>query len=141
MENHGLRFDVRRFCGAPLITLSGNLDSWQFEMLRNLLHSFKWKGHKDVILNFSNMNLTARESADALAEALRSWRPEMAVHLVAQSDVAKALGRITFPFRTHLCSSMDEAAEYICRSRRTMDERFLRTDTDQQSVTELPIAA
>jgi len=141
MENHGLRFDVRRFCGAPLISLTGNLDSWQFEMLRNLLHSFKWKGHKDVILNFSNMNLTGRESADALAEAIRSWRPEMAVHLVAQSDVAKTLRRIAFPFRTHLCSSLDEAAEYICRSRRMTDERFLSSDMDRESVTELRIAA
>jgi len=141
MENHGLRFDVRRFCGSPLITLRGNLDTWQFDMLRNLLHSFKWKGYRDVILNFSGVSLTGRESAQTLAEAIRTWRPEMDVHLVAVGDVAKALNRVTFPFRTHLCSSLDEAAEYICRARRTMDERFLESDTDRQSATELPMAA
>jgi hypothetical protein len=133
MDCSGLRFDVRRFCGAPLVAAEGKPEEWQFDALRNLLHAFQWKGHEDLIVDLAGVCLTGHDSK-SLLQALKSWSPEMNVHVVATGDIARSLTSSSFPYRMHVCSSLDEAAECVCRTRRTVDDWT-------QSSTNLPLAA
>jgi len=142
MTYQGLRFEVRQFCGAPLISAEGHVDAWQFEMLRNLLGSFRRKGHGDVVVDFTRMQIGSRQSdsARALVDAVRTWHPDLNVHVIAAGDVARVLAGTTFPFRAHLCSSLDEAAEYMCKLRRMMDYRF-DPSMERDYEADLPLAA
>ncbi|MDO8682062.1 MAG: hypothetical protein Q7N50_01080 [Armatimonadota bacterium] len=139
MTYHGLRLEVRRFCGAPLITAKGHVDGWQFETLRNLLHSFKWRGHDDLILDLTEMGIAGEEGSEAFTSALKTWYPEMNVHVVAAGDVARMLAGQHFSFRIHLCASLDEAAEYICKMHR-MGELDMEDSVEHQAGN-LPLAA
>ncbi|MDO8585469.1 MAG: hypothetical protein Q7T82_00335 [Armatimonadota bacterium] len=118
MDHEGLQLDVRRFCGAPLVTARGRMDGRHNGMLHSLLRSFKWKGYDNIILDLSEVSLVGTEGRDALLEVMNKWSPEMDVHLVAAGEVAAVLGSQSLPFRSHLCSSVDLAAEEICRMRR-----------------------
>ena len=140
MPNHGLRFEVRRYCGTPLISARGQVDAWHMETLRRLLHSFNWKGHQDVIVDLTGTRVAEPDGAQALAELIRTWRPEMSVQMVATGQVARTLSINSFPFRMQLCASLEEAAQYVCRLHR-MDETWEDVRLDSMPVMELPKAA
>ena len=140
MDNHELRLEVRRFCGAPMISAEGRVDTGQCETLRSLLRSFKWKGHAHLIVDLSRVEFGDTEGRDALVTALQGWHPEMNVHLVATGDVAQILITQRLPFRSHLHSSADEAAEFICRSHRMVYD-LVEQSIREQEAEDLPLAA
>ena len=140
MDHEGLQLEVRRCCGAPLITARGRMDGGHNGMLQSLLRSFKWKGYDNIILDLSEVTPVGHEGWTGLVEVMNSWHPEMEVHLVATGETAGALGSQSFPFSSHLCSSLDLAAEAICRAHRD-PYRAISFGMDVEPEVELPLAA
>ena len=140
MDHRELRFEVRRFCGAPMVAAEGQMDESQCDTLRSLLRSFNWRGHADMIVDLARMRFAGEDGAEALVKAMRSWLPEMIVHVVATGEVAEALSRQPLPFRSHLCASVDEAAERICRSHRMVYDLAEKSIRDY-GPDDLPLAA
>jgi hypothetical protein len=140
LKNNGLRFEVKRYCGAPLISAKGNVDAWHMETLRRLLHSFNWKGHQDVIVDLSETVIGGPDGVQGFVELIKTWHPEMNVQLVAAGQVRQTLAASAFPFKIHLCSTLHEAAQCICRQRRT-DDAWADIRIESVTVTELPKAA
>jgi len=140
MTNQGLQLEVRRFCGTPLVTAKGRMDGLHTATLTRLLRSFKWRGHENIIIDFTGVNLVGADGTEALVSMMRGWHPEMTVHIAANGEVSQVLSAGSLPYPAHLCSSLDEAAEQICRSHRTMAPATQRTG-DWLSETDLPMAA
>jgi anti-anti-sigma regulatory factor len=140
MSNQGLQLEVRRFCGAPLVTARGRMDGMHTGTLTCLLRSFKWRGHENIILDFNAVDLVGTDGKDALVSVMQGWHPEMIVHVVAQGEIAEVLGACSLPFSARLCSSPEAAAQAICLSHRTTTP-WTRNDTGRQSETDFPMAA
>jgi anti-anti-sigma regulatory factor len=141
MSNQGLQLEVRRFCGAPMITAKGRIDGLHTGTLTRLLQSFKFRGHDNMILDFNAVDLVENDGKEALMSVMQGWHPEMKVHIVAQGELAEVLGTGALPFTAHLCSSPEAAAEQICRSRRTLTLVAPATDAAWQDDIDLPMAA
>ena len=140
MDHRELRFEVRRFCGAPMIAAEGQMDESQCDTLRSLLRSFNWRGHADMIVDLTGMRFADEEGSEALVKAMKAWQPEMSVHVVATGEVAEVLSRQALPFRSHICSSADEAADRICRSHRMVYD-LVEKSTRDYGDEEMPLAA
>jgi hypothetical protein len=140
MSKQGLQLEVRRYCGAPLITAKGHIDGWHNQTFGSLLRSFNLKGYDDMIVDLSGVGLVGMDGKTALVDVMRRWNPEMMVHFVATGEVAQLLGERILPFSSHLCASLEIACEQICRSHRSV-QNSIPSDLDWQLDDELLLAA
>jgi hypothetical protein len=137
LERPELSISIKNYHHTPMVSISGTMEDWQGFAIGVAVNSFLERAERRLILDASALSFRGAEATMGFISALRSLPQEIHVHIVARTEIARAVRRANLGPCISASTTFDDLAEGSQEQDRYLTSRWMATADER----EMPLAA